>query len=485
VTSGEDALERPLSITPPRRSDRSHLFGRGLVYVVVLSLQLVVGTVVSPVLAHLLGPADFGALASAIALHQILSVVALLGIDQALVLQRAEDATARSARGLVTVAIAISLLVSLASVLTVPLWSGALGFAHYPGLVVAVVLWTFPAAGVQAVLALLLAEDRIRAFSLVSIIAAVGGQLVGIALLLAVHNDATTYAWGGVVSQFLAMFVGVLVTRPRLRGLLDWGVTRRAIRLGVPLALGGLAYFVLTAGDRVIIQRELGASAVGRYQVAYIVGSVVILLLTFLSSAWTPRFAALPTEAARSSLARESRDELYRLLVPSIIGITLAAPIALRVVAPASFAPSSLALVVFIVALSAFPVAASAASGQLLITLRRGKTIGLIAGVAALANIALNLLLVPTLGILGAAIATLIAYALLAIAQARTLPRTAAWRRPPVTLILAVAVAIGLSAASLLLPQSLAWNIGRLVVAVACLPWFLVRLRHARVERAL
>ena len=69
---------------------------RGLLYVVVWSLQIVSGSLVSPVLAHLMGPAEFGQLASAIALHQVLIVLAVLGIDQALILQRAE-AGARTA----------------------------------------------------------------------------------------------------------------------------------------------------------------------------------------------------------------------------------------------------------------------------------------------------------------------------------------------------------------------------------------------------
>ena len=46
----------------------SVLFGRGLLYVVVWSMQLVVSSLISPVLAHLMPPAEFGVLASAIAL---------------------------------------------------------------------------------------------------------------------------------------------------------------------------------------------------------------------------------------------------------------------------------------------------------------------------------------------------------------------------------------------------------------------------------
>lgn len=459
---------------------RSGLFGRGMLYVVVWSLQLVAGTVVSPILAHLLGPSEFGALASAIALHQVLSVLALLGLDQALVLQRSEDADDRNARGLAAVGIGLAFTIAIVAASTAPLWRGLLGFDDYETLVFAVILWTGPAAAVQVMLALLVTEDRLRPFAMVSGISAVGGQIGGILLLLFVHNDATTYAWGGVASQFLAVILGVVITRPSIRGLVNWPVTRRAMRLGIPLAFGGLAYFLLNAGDRIIIQAILGPAEVGRYQVAYVVGSVIILLLTFTSAAWTPRFAALRDERERRDLAAQSRDELYRILMPVLLGITLGAPVLLRIVAPASFEPESLTAVVFLVALCAFPVATSGAVTRLLVILRRGKTVGAISAIGAAVNVALNLLLIPVIGILGAAVATLVAYVLLAALQLWALPAEPRMALPSWRLVLACLAIVGVSAGSVLLPQTDPWNIAKFVVAVACLPWFFLRMRRAR-----
>ena len=71
-----------------------------MLYVVIWSMQIVVGVVVSPVLAHTLGPAEFGSLASTIALYQLLIVLAVCGLDQALQVERAEAGGLRAARGL-------------------------------------------------------------------------------------------------------------------------------------------------------------------------------------------------------------------------------------------------------------------------------------------------------------------------------------------------------------------------------------------------
>lgn len=458
----------------------SRLFGRGLLYVVVWTLQLMAGILVSPILAHTLPAGEFGVLASGIALHQVISVLALLGIDKALVLQRSEDSTDRASRGLITVAISIALLVTVILGLSAPLWRSALGFGSYPDLLFAVLMWTVPAAAVQVMLSLLLAEDRFRPFAILSAMSAVGGQTIGLVLLFTVHKDAATYAWGGVGSQFLAMLVGVALTRPSLRGLFNWSVIARALKLGFPLALAGIASFLLSAGDRIIIQVLLGPEETGRYQVAFIVGSLVILLLTFTSSAWTPRFAVLRTKAARTALAAYSRDQLYRVLMPMVLGVTLAAPIALRIAAPPSFRPESLTIVVFLVALAAFPVAASGATGQLLITQRRGNMIVIVTAVAVVVNVILNFLLVPIMGILGAAVATVLAYGLMAKLQRLALPAELFLQASPARLLSGVAAVIMAAAASIFLPQSVEWNVIRLVLAFGCLPWFIEALRRAR-----
>ncbi|MCW2809984.1 MAG: hypothetical protein JWP61_442 [Friedmanniella sp.] len=459
---------------------QSGLFGRGLLYVIVFSLQTVAATVVSPVLAHLIGPVEFGRLASAISLFQLLTVLATIGLDQAIVLQRAQDGHGRSARGLLAVSFAVTVLVCLALGLTGRLWAPALGFGSFSWLLVATLLWTVAGACVQVMLAFLLAEDRLRVFTWVSALAAVGGQVIGIGFLLVGPDTATTYAWGGVVSQFAAMGIAIAVTRPRPAGLLDLRTTRRALGFGLPLAVGSMAAYVLNAGDRIVVQRILGAEEVGRYQVAYTVGSIVILLLTFTSSAWTPRFAAMRDPRERVRLAVRARNELYRLLMPVIAGITLLAPLALRIVAPASFRPETLSLVVFLIAVSAVPVAAAGATTRELFSLRRGRALAASTGSAAAVNIGLNLALVPRLGIAGSALATVVAFGVQAGLQRLALRREQRWPAASARLWVGLGLMVALSAASLLVPQTLEWNLARFAVALACAPWLLVRLLVAR-----
>ena len=463
-------------------SGMSGLFGRGLLYVVVWSLQIVSGSLISPVLAHLMGPTEFGQLATAIALHQVLIAVAVLGIDRALIVQRAEAGAEgeRPARILIAFGMLLATAVTVATGLTGPWWSGVLGFAGFSSLLVATVLWTAPGAAVQLMLALLLSQDRFTRFALVSGLSAVGGQVFGIGLLLAYGRSADVYAWGGVISQFAALALGLAFTRPALTGLFDRALIGRAVRLGAPLALSTMLVFVLDAGDRLIIQRLLGPAEVGRYQVAYVVGYVVVLLVVFVGQAWTPQIAEVDDQAERGRLIARSRDELYRVLIPVVIGLAAAAPILLRIVAPPSFRPESLDVVVLLVAVSAFPVVASNATEKVLLLGRRPRALVVAVGCAAALNVLLNLALLPVFGIAAAAAATAVAFGLRAGLQRLALGRGHRLPASPAGLLAAIGLGCAVAATGTYLPDSFETDLARVGVAALCLAWFLRRLREAR-----
>ncbi|GAB4082254.1 polysaccharide biosynthesis protein HsfF [Modestobacter muralis] len=457
------------------------LFGRGLLYVAVWALQLLSSVVFAPVLAHLLPPDQFGQLAAGIAVHQVLVVAAVVGLDQVLVLLRAEDGVDRPARALVALGLGLGVLVTLVAVATLPWWSGPLGFGEGSRVLLVTVAWTAPAACLQLVSALLLAQDRFRAFSVVTLLSGVGGQVVGMALLLGSGSRvAGTYALGNLVTLSLALVVGLLMVRPGWRAALGPALARRALSLGVPLMIGSLAVYVLNAGDRIVVQRLLGSAEAGRYQIAYTIGNVVVMLLAVTSGAWAPRIAAIRDESHRWAVIASARDGLVRLMGPVILGLTLGAPFVLDVVAPASYDTGPLLPVVLLVALAGFPVLASAATGRALITLRATAPLAVAAGVAAVLNVGLNLVLVPVWELSGAAAATVVAFAAqagvqrLALARRATLPRLL----PGVWVPTAVAVAVAV--ATLELPSTLTWDAARAAAGLACLPWLVVQLRVLR-----
>lgn len=462
-----------------QRTDVSALFGRRLAFAFITALQLLGATLVSPVLAHLLGPNSFGALATAIALYQVLIVLATLGLDQAIVLQRAEDEDGAKARGLLAVSLVFAALVALVAGLTGPLWAPQAGFPGFTTLLVMTVLWVGPGAAVQAALSLLSTEDRLKAFTAVSLVSTLGGPFLGLAFLLSIRVDEALYAFGGVVSQAVALGLALVFARPRLRGLVDIDTIRRAMSIGLPLAFSQLSVFVLNTGDRVVVQRDLGQGEVGRYQIAYTVGNAVLLLVSYIGTAWTPSLATAPP-AERRAITTRSRDELLLVLSPVVVGMILASPVALRLVATPEFHPEGLLTVTLLVMLSAFPVAVAGATSRLLFTLRRTRLMALVTLTAAVVNVGLNVALVPSYGIEGSAAATLASFSLQAVLLSVVLRSSGSLPRPSWRTLSVVAVSTAVACLSVLPAQTTTLNAVRFGLGLLCVPWLLVRLRSAR-----
>jgi O-antigen/teichoic acid export membrane protein len=457
------------------------LFGRDLLYVGVLSLQLVTATVVSPVLAHVLPGDEFGHLSSAIALHQVLVVLALVGLDQAMILIRAESGRDHSARTLVGVGLLVALALTAIAYVSAPLWAPALGFPTDDPIVGIVVGWTPLAAGVFMVSALLLSQDRLGAFAVVNVLATLGGQAAGLVVLFtAEERTASAYATGNLVTLAATLLLGIVLVRPRLPRRADLVVTRRAVRLGLPLMVSGLAVFVLNASDRLVIQRLLGPEEAGRYQIAYVVGNLAVLLIGMVDGAFLPRIAAVRNDRARWAVIGLARGGLLKLMSPVMLGITLAAPLVLTVVAPSSFRPADLHPVVYLVALAGLPVLLGVGWVWELMTRHHTRGLATSAIVAAVANVVINIVLVPRWGLVGAAAATVAAFAVESIGYRIAIPRGVEVPRIPRTLLLGVLAAAGVSAATLWVPHTLTWNLVRFGLAVACLPWLLHQLRSAR-----
>ncbi|WP_345711732.1 lipopolysaccharide biosynthesis protein [Kineococcus glutinatus] len=451
-----------------------------MLYVLVGSLPIASGALVSPFLAHILGPREFGAYASALALYQLVVILGTLGLEKAVLLQRVQDGDDLRARGLLALGVLAAWVVAGAVLLAKPWWSPALGFGDQGELAVITVLWAASGASGQVLVALLLAEDRLSSYAFANLLAAVGSQVTGVLLAAWWSPTAVAYFTGALVCQSLAVVHSLFTTRPRLYGLVDVRVAQRALAVGLPLMLGALSLVVLNLGDRFLIVRTLGQVEVGRYQIAYTVGYVVLILVLLTGSAWNPRIVAVADVSRRWVLSGRSRDALYDLLVPVVLGVTLAGPVLLRIMAPSSFRTDGLVVVVFVVALGAYPVAAAGASERLLLSERRTRPLAAAAAAAAAANVVLNLVFIPSWGLLGSALATLVAFALQAAIQRAALPKTHTLPAPPPYVVIRVVAGAALCGASLLLPDSAPARWGTFAAAVAvCLPWFAIKLRTA------
>jgi O-antigen/teichoic acid export membrane protein len=175
--------------------------------------------------------------------------------------------------------------------------------------------------------------------------------------------------------------------------------------------------------------------------------------------------------------------------------LALAAPLALALAAPPSYEPADLVPIGAIVAFSILPYATTSAFFHLVFLSGTTRVMAVAAPLAAAVNLGLNFLLLPVIGLVGSAVATVLAYGLLAAIAYTAARRRGPVGRLPLDALRCWAVAAPFVAAGALLPGGVAGSMGRALAAGALVglaaywlreaprPWPWLRARLRRGER--
>jgi O-antigen/teichoic acid export membrane protein len=456
----------------------SRLFGRDTIYVALWVVPLIAAAAVTPVITRFMPPAEFGTVASAIAIMQVLFVVAGFGLDIGIQRHYTADGGAVDARRLLGLSILVASAATAVAFLTGPVWCAWLGLASFDAPVRLAVLWAGTSAVTACALALLRSQDRLGPFAAVSLLQSLVAALASMTLVIAVSPTATMFMLGQLLTQCVAVTVALVTTPPLLISRAHGPLVRSALLYSVPLVPSELSTFALGSSNRLVILAQLGAVPLAGFQIAYNVGSMPILALTALNYAWLPRFFAIGDADARADIAATSRDALLHLLSPVLLGFAFGTPIILRLWAPPSYHTTDLVLVTSVIIVAALPNSLGLAATRRLLTTDRTVAISVITIAAGALNIGLNIVLVARLELVGAALATVISYSVWAALLSAVAHRVHAVRRPRWTVIVGVAVTVVGVLLLARMPDSGAYLAVRLVGGAVTVAWFAVLLRR-------
>ena len=454
------------------------MFTRDFIYLGVSVLQVVLVALVTPILTRRVGVGQYGQLTLAIVVAQVLGVTLNLGLPFAAQKVFAGEDGDRRSRGVLAISAVFTVAASLVIVLAAPAWGPAVGLNRVVDARLAAV-WAGCFALTMTSLATLRSGDRLRMAIFVAALQSMGAQAVGVLLLYWWTPTVTNYLCGLIIGQGAAALVGLLTLRPAwsaLAAIRRYGAT---FLFGLPMVPQQLSGYILGLGDRVVIRHVLGSAAVGRYSVAYNVGSLGFILLVLVGWVWMPRIYAVADRVARSRLLASSRDMMDLLFIPVVCGLAAGAPLVLGVWVPKSFHPAELTPIVAIVAICTFPFGQFQANLRALMSEGRTGRAAVATLVAAAVNIGLNVVMVPFLGITGSAIATALSYALCArltrppVSSGLQVPRASVLLRTLIGGAVVVTLAIGV------LPTSPVWLAIRLAIGAGALFAFALLLRRA------
>jgi O-antigen/teichoic acid export membrane protein len=243
--------------------------------------------------------------------------------------------------------------------------------------------------------------------------------------VLALSGTLTSFYMATLISEATAVGVlAVILYRTGARPLPELTqfsrpLYRELLGFGIPMMIGyELSGIVLAVGDRYVIAGTIGQEPLGLYGAAYnLCQYVQAVLITSVGQAVMPIYIKMFDEKGKDEtaafIARSLRT--YALLaVPMVAGVAAVGPELLPALASEKYAGAAPVLAWVIAGMAVDGTNSMLGAG--LFIHRKTRVIMSIVVTCAAINIGLNLYLVPRIGIVGAAIATLVSYTVTALA---------------------------------------------------------------------
>ena len=296
---------------------------------------------------------------------------------------------------------------------------------------------------------------------------------LGLGLLLerAFGLGGVSLLLGLLASQVVAVPVLWRLSGLRVRALADRGdvtLVRTIAGFGVPLAVANLSGWVLSLGDRYVLQLLKGAEEVGIYSASYGISenSMVLLASLFALASGSLVFKVLEEDgedACRRFMATITR---YYLIVatPAAVLLTILARPVLSLLLQESYQEGYRAIP-WVVS-GAFLLGLQQRFHAGVSIARKNAIITVCVVISGVANVGLNFLIVPRYGFVGAGVATFVSYVMLTVLIILLSRRHFTWTFPFKSLI-RVAVAAGIMGA--VLHQTGGWfsgSVGSLALQV-------------------
>ncbi|MCB0011916.1 MAG: oligosaccharide flippase family protein [Anaerolineales bacterium] len=258
-------------------------------------------------------------------------------------------------------------------------------------------------------------------------------ETIGIFAAVLLERGVAGAFWALVlVDTVISLALFASIWRQLGIGRWDWAGVRQMLGYSLPLTPNGIMRWVVNYADRVIITQMLGLAILGTYGASYSLSNVLTLLVMpigyvlfpLLSQAWDEGKLA----TVQNYLSGVTRYYIL-MSIPACVGLTMLSPLLLRYLASPDFVTDRLLIFWLVVGI--------ALNGLFQINVyvfHLRKQTHFITGILLLCstgNIALNLWLVPLMGMSGAALATAVTFLVMALAAIlfgqRLIPYEISW----------------------------------------------------------
>lgn len=202
-------------------------------------------------------------------------------------------------------------------------------------------------------------------------------------------------------------FLTVVLVYKKSRMLFKKEYLQYALKISSPLVLHGLALYILSQSDRIMITSLADASQTGIYSLIYNFSMIATVVTTALEGVWVPWFTEKLKHNDRDSINKMSKDYIDIMLYV-IIAIVIMGPEVVKILASKPYWEGILIIPPVIIAnylIFAYTMYVNIEHFH-----KKTPYITINTLIAAIINIVLNFIFIPKYGYVAAAYTTLISY---------------------------------------------------------------------------
>lgn len=207
-----------------------------------------------------------------------------------------------------------------------------------------------------------------------------------------------------IMSYFVLKDIGIKIPK-----FTNW---KELMSYGLPTISINLSRWIIDSSDRYLIAIFLGTSAVGYYTPGYSLGNIIYSFMAPISFILPATLSKHYDEKHITEVKKILNDSLKYFLtvaIPAVFGLSLLSKPILSILSTPEIALKGYLITPF-TAISALFFGIISIFSQILLLEKETKVAGNIVSLCAVLNFGLNFILIPYIGIIGAALTTLLAY---------------------------------------------------------------------------
>ena len=303
---------------------------------------------------------------------------------------------------------AVAVTLSILLVFSVPLWGQYVGSQIRPEyLVLSIVIAALQGSATIPLMRYIVRQEpgRHTAFTVAQVLTTTGAVIF---LVAAREMGVAGVLWGQVIGYAAwAVIAGFIINAPA-HWRPQFTLLGESFRYSIVLLPHLLFIWGITFVDRLILEAKVSLEALGVYGIGYQLGTLLTLVSISISNAWLAQFFRTGETERGPRIYTRTFTAIFTLILFVSLGLFVFAPEVIALVASEEY--SGAVLILQLVVVAHLFHAANQFFMLPLFLVKQTKHISISTGLGLLANIAANLALVPVIGIVGSAIATILAY---------------------------------------------------------------------------